>query len=143
MRTLTIIILSVFGLVVSYYFIKPYLKLPGARKVFLRRYLVFLAIVFLVSICVKYFIIDNQPESFKQGVELLKNKKEILNKIGEYDSFTFYQDSLPKGTDNPARFKVALNGSIATIYLECTMQKDKTDKWFLKELKEDSVVKKR
>ena len=139
---MTIIILWLFGVVVSYYFIKPYLKSPGARKVIIRLYPIFLVIVFVLTFCVKYFMIDNQPESFTQGIEFLKNKKEVLNSIGEYQSYTFYEDSLPKKSDNPAKFKVALNGSVATMYLECTMQKEKSGKWFIKELKEDSLVRK-
>jgi len=87
-----------------------------------------------------YFIKVSRSR-LKMGIDILQNDPKILNKIGDFESYTFDQDSLPKETDNPARFKVKLNGSAASIYLKCTMQKGKSGKWFIQELKEDSLKK--
>ena len=72
----------------------------------------------------------------------MQHDKTLLAKIGDFNSYSFKTDSLPGETDNPAKFKVMMEGSDARIYLECTMQKDKTGKWLVKELKEDSLIRK-
>jgi hypothetical protein len=89
----------------------------------------------------RYMYDRGKSESFNRGIDLLKSDKKVLDQIGRFESYTVVTDSLPKETDNPAKFKVTLNGTDASIYLECVMQKDEANKWFLKDMKEDSLVK--
>ncbi len=101
-----------------------------------------LAVISLVFyLFIKYFLsVQGLPTSFRKGVELLINNKEVISRIGSYTSYTFNKDQLPKETDNPAFFKIAISGDSAkTIYLTCKMQKMSSGSWALKAIKIDSL----
>jgi hypothetical protein len=83
----------------------------------------------------------SKPDSFEHGVALLRIDKGIQNKIGDFDSYTYFDKDLPNKKDNPAYFKVSLKGSIATIYLTCKMKKDTLGQWRIIEIKQDSLSK--
>jgi hypothetical protein len=134
------IVISVLALFLSYYFYRPYLKTAESRKMVLKAHLILIPIAFAFYLLASYLIGQGQPLSFNEGVELLKNNKEVISKIGTYQSYTFSKNELPKEIDNPATFKVAMNGTTATIYLTCEMQKAASGKWFLKKIKEDSLM---
>ena len=72
---------------------------------------------------------------------MLEQRPDILNKIGAYKSYSYYDKDLPKKGDDPARFKVSLKGADATIYLSCVATKAKSGTWFLAQIKQDSLVK--
>jgi|GEM_PF-5976151 len=90
---------------------------------------------------VTYFTVYKTPQSFRDSVEALKQRPDILNKIGQYESYSYYDEDLPTKEDNPARFKLSLKGSDATIYLSCVATKAKSGTWFLAQIKQDSLVK--
>src|SRR2546421_247778 len=133
------ILLSLFSIFLSWIFLKPYLKNPTQRNVLIRFGLILLPLSILGYLVVMYINHYSKPDSFERGVELLQNNKEIQNKIGDFDSYTFFEKDLPKKEDNPATFKVALTGSISTIYLTCQVKKDTSDKWHLIAIKQDSL----
>ncbi|WP_170113630.1 hypothetical protein ABZR88_01000 [Mucilaginibacter yixingensis] len=66
-----------------------------------------------------------------------------MNKIGGFESFSYYEHNLPKKTDNPAYFKVSLSGPDGEIYLSCKVKKRKDGNWQLLETIQDSLVRKK
>lgn len=142
MTLLIQITIGLLSLLVGYFILKPFLTTIEARVKLLKFYLILTPFALGFLLFAIYYYSSGQPASFKKGLEALISDKKILSKIGDYKSYSFFKDSLPKEKDNPAKFKIQLNGSEAKIYLECTMQKDKFGNWSLKELKEDSLIKK-
>lgn len=136
-----ILIVSSISLVLAYFFIKPYMRTKSQRMIGLRVVLISIPLAIIAYWIVTYFTYYSKPESFEQGVELLRNSKDIESKIGIYESYTYFDKDLPKKTDNPATFKVSLKGDLATIYLSCKVQKDKSDQWHIVEIKQDSLKK--
>ncbi len=140
---IVIICTVVLGFVFSRQFIESYLPSSNDKSTLSRVYSILLPIVAVLLLGFYFWYNRGESESFDAGIELLSHKTEIINKIGGYKSYSIFNtDSLPKETDNPAKFRVELNGVTAIIYLECTMQKDKANNWSIKELKEDSLIKK-
>jgi len=135
-------IVEVLGLLISYYVLRQFFTTPQKRKSLLIFYLIITPLAIVAGLFGRYMYNRGKSESFNRGIELLKNDKKVLDQIGRFESYTVITDSLPKETDNPAKFKVTLNGTDGSIYLECVMQKDEGNTWFLKELKEDSLIKK-
>jgi hypothetical protein len=133
---------SILVFLLFYFLFRQYFEAKKIRKTIFKTYLIITPIAIVFALLVRYIYYRGQSESFKTGIDLLQKDRKILNQIGDFKSYTFEPDSLPKETDNPAKFKVALNGSNATIYLECTMKKE-SNKWFVKELEEDSLVKRK
>lgn len=91
---------------------------------------------------VSYCVANNKPESLRVGIELLENNKDIIAKIGSNTSYSYYKKDEPKDTDNPASFKVSMEGYLATIYLSCTMKKNNSGEWKLVFIKQDSLKRK-
>ena len=137
---MAIAVISALALLLSYFFYRPYLKTAESRRMVLKVHLILVPIALAFYLLASYLIGQGQPSSFSEGVELLKSNKEVINKIGTYQSYTFSKTELPKKTDNPATFKVAINGTMATIYITCTMEKGTSGKWFLKNIEEDSLT---
>ncbi len=92
------------------------------RNVFLARYLM------------------KMPPYFEQGIEQLHANKYVEEKVGDFNSYSYKKDQLPKETDNPAIFDIELIGDSINLYLTCTMVKTK-EKWYLAKIKPDSVTK--
>lgn len=129
------------GLLISYFVLRRYFNTPQKRKNLLIFYLIITPLAIAGALFGRYMYDKDETEAFKAAVSQLKSDPKVLKQIGDYKYYSFFPALLPKETENPAKFKVSLIGSDATIYLECVMQKDKSDKWFLKEVKEDSLVK--
>ncbi|WP_256012662.1 hypothetical protein [Desertivirga xinjiangensis] len=85
------------------------------------------------------YLDQDEPESFSQGVELLKRNKHVLAKIGTYRSHTWKATELPNEADNPANFRVSILGSTAKIYLHCKVRKDERGNWRLLRIMQDSI----
>ena len=134
-----IAIIGSIALVMSFFFLKPYIKTSLQRSKLLKLFLILIPVAIVVCWIITYFAFYNQPESFETGITMLQNDKEIKNKIGDYESYTYFDKDLPKKTDNPALFRVSLKGSLATIYLTCKMSKDSTGKWKMVEFNQDSI----
>jgi heme/copper-type cytochrome/quinol oxidase subunit 2 len=131
----------VVSIVLTYLFIRPFMKTPQQRTRMVKLFFVLIPAAIVFYLAVTYFTFNDKPASFKTGVELLQTNKYIKNKIGYYDSYSYYDKDLPKKTDNPAFFKVSLKGSSATIYLSCKIQKDTLGEWHLTEIRQDSLGK--
>jgi len=127
------------SLIISWFFIKPYLRTREKRIWLLRTYLILIPIA-VAGYLIVYFL-NKEPDAFNNGMELLTNNKEISAKIGSFESYTFNKTDLSKDTDNPYAFKIELTGSLASIYLSCKVLKDKSGTWHLTEIKQDSLVK--
>ena len=133
------ILLSLFFIGISFFSLKPYLKNPAQRKTLIRVGLILLPLSLLGYLAVTY--INSKPDSFERGVEMLKSNKEIQSKIGDFDSYTFFEENLPKKEDNPASFKVELQGSQASVYLTCKIKRDTLGRWHFLKIKQDSLKK--
>jgi hypothetical protein len=133
------IVLLFIGFSISYIFIKPFLKVKEYRNLLLK-ILLFLAPASLIGYGIVTYI-NHKPDSFTEGVELLKETDSISAKIGTFDSYSYYEKDLPKETDNPAKFKVSLNGDSASIYVTCVVIKNSKGKWNLKSVQQDNIVK--
>jgi len=92
------------------------------------------------SLAMFFYMRSEETESFRQGVELLKSNKNINDKIGSFESYSFNENNMPDEKDNPAILHVSLEGSKAKIFLTCKIKKDKADdKWHFIEVKQDSI----
>ncbi len=127
-------------IVMAYFFLKPYMQTKEQRIKALRILLILVLSSIIFYVIITY--LTYTTPSVENGVELLEKRQDISNKIGNYQSYTYFDKDLPKKEDNPASFKVALNGSLATIYLSCKVRKDTLGVWHLIEIKEDSLKKK-
>jgi len=119
---------------------RPYLATHKKRMWLLKTNLIIIPFA-IVGYVLVYFLVLNKPEAFKSAIESIENNKEILNKIGDYDSYTYNEKDLPDENSNPYTFKIEINGSLATIILTCKVSKDKMGKWHLLEAKQDSLIK--
>ncbi|MFI5139159.1 MAG: hypothetical protein ACHQIM_15155 [Sphingobacteriales bacterium] len=86
--------------------------------------------------------LQKTPDYFAQGVEQLHSNRYIETRINDFNTYTYYSDSLIKDPHSPAIFRVAVEGDSLDLYLSCTMIKV-NDKWILSKIHQDSVVKKR
>jgi hypothetical protein len=113
----------------------------NTKYLYPKLYLILVIISLIGFIVVKYYLMPlGQPASFKKGLELVLNNEVVVSKIGSYASYTFNKNQLPKDTDNPAFFKIAITGDLdKTIFLTCEMQKENTGNWLLKKIKIDSL----
>ena len=125
--------------VMAYFFLKPYMQTKAQRIKVLSLFLI-LALLSAIFYFITTYLMYTTA-SFENGVELLQKRQDISNKIGNFKAYTYFERDLPKKEDNPAFFKVALNGSLATIYLSCKVRKDTLGVWRLIEVKEDSLIK--
>ena len=123
-------------LVLSYFFLRPYKK----RFNWIRLFLIFFPICVALYWGLVFFESYNKPKSFTKAIELLQKNKHILNKIGDYESYSYYDYNLPKKEDNPANIKASLKGSKAEIYLSCKIKKDASGNWNLIAIHQDSLV---
>jgi hypothetical protein len=134
-------ILRITLLALLYFLIRPSIKTKAQRKSFLKSFIVIIPLVLVGYWMFNFYVSLQKPEAFEKGVELLKNNKDILRKTGAYQSYYYLQRDLPKKTDNPASFKVAIKGTIATAFLSCKIKKDSSGQWLWLEVKLDSLKK--
>jgi len=66
-----------------------------------------------------------------------------MDKIGDFESYSYFEYNMPADTTNPAIIHVEFNGSVANVFLTCKTRKDVTGQWGLTEIKQDSLIVKR
>lgn len=133
------IISLIFSAVLAYFFFKPYLKHPATRKKLIKAFLILLPITVIGSYIGTYIIEAGQPDSFNEGVELVKEDKGIKEKIGSFKSLRFNKNDLPKKTDNPANLFFELEGSNGVVQVKSKVEKHSNGRWYLIEL-QDSLI---
>lgn len=108
-------------------------------KITLPHFIVLALLSAVMAISGVLYISPHEPESFSQGVKLLKRNKYVLAKIGSYRSHSWKATELPHEQDNPATFRVSILGSTAKIYLHCKVRKDASGNWRLLKIMQDSI----
>jgi len=135
-----IILFVLGGIIGGFYFtytlVKPYIKSKDGRKTLLK-YVLILCIISWGGAALGWFLM-RQPDYFEQGIDQLHKSKYIAQKIGDFNSYSFYDRQLVKNPKNPVNFNVQINGDSLNLYLTCTMKKYK-DQWLLVYIKEDST----
>lgn len=121
----------------SYFFFKPFWSRFNLKKIL---FILFPASILMYWL-IGYFVINNEPASFKAALELLKNDSTIMNKIGGYESYSYFKKDMPNQGDNSAMVKVSLRGPVGELYLSCKLVRDTSGNWSLVQIKEDSLVK--
>jgi hypothetical protein len=86
-----------------------------------------------------YLGLNDQPESFQEGTKMPLKNKNVLDKIGTYRSHSWKERDMPTDNDNPARFKVAIQGTDAKIYLTCIVETRSKGVWRLVKINQDSI----
>lgn len=140
-KYMLIIIIALAALILSYFFLKPFIKTPQQQRKFFKRFLIITPVAVIGYWVIFYFTEYNKPESFRTSIELLEQRQDVKNKIGSYESYSYFRKDLPLNTDNPARFKLSMKGSDATIYITCEARKNKKGEWYISKIKQDSLVK--
>ncbi|QHL86759.1 hypothetical protein GU926_04620 [Nibribacter ruber] len=128
--------------IIAYFFFKPYWKHPVTRKKLIKGFLILFPLAVLFSFIGSYLINAGQPESFNEGVELVKQNLDVKNKIGGFKSLHFNQNDLPKDSDNPAKLRFELEGQEGRVLIECLVIKEGDDNWKVAEIIKDSLVEK-
>ena len=81
-----------------------------------------------------------EPDYFSQAINQLHANKCIEHKIGDFNSYSYFKDKMPKDPTKQAVFQVELNNNNIILYLTCTMKKV-NDNWKLVAIEQDSVGK--
>jgi hypothetical protein len=105
----------------------------------IKQLLIFAVVVIAMYSIITYYNYQDESESFRQGVMLLKVNKNITDKIGYFSSYSFNENNMPDEKDDPASFQISLKGDKAIMYLQCKMTKDKLGNWHFIEIKQDSI----
>lgn len=136
-----IAIISLVGLIISYFYLKPFAQTRDQRARLFKWILILIPVAIVGYWVVTYLNEYDKPKSVRDSIELLEQRSDILSKIGSYESYSYYDKDLPNREDNPARFKLSMKGSNATIYLSCEAKKTDSGKWLLSQIKQDSLIK--
>lgn len=123
-----------------YFLFYPWLKHSVNRKKIFKWFLIVYGIAMLVSAVGTYVIGSGQPDSFTEGVVLIKNKSDIKDKIGEFKALKFDKKELPHSSDNPADLKFKLEGSKGILEIEGRVARKNNGKWQLVNIKKDSLI---
>ncbi|MGZ3763752.1 MAG: hypothetical protein ACXVB0_05785 [Mucilaginibacter sp.] len=109
------------------------------QKIFSREFIIFFAIAIPAFFAFIYFNLRN-PDFFEQGVEQLHANSYVENKIGSFNSHSYFKDRLPKNPAKQAVFQIELvsNTNNKVLYLTCKMRKI-NDSWKLVAIKQDSI----
>lgn len=126
--------------VVIYFLFYPFLKHAVNRKKLFKWFLITYAITAVLSTIGSLYMDKGQPESFEEGVKIMKNKDEVKDQIGEFKSLKFDERDLPKETDNPADLKFTLKGSKGVLQVESRVAKNSKGDWYLIEISKDSLI---
>ena len=127
---IVVFLISAFGWITSYMFLKPYLK-RFTKKELYRLFSIF----FILSIA-GYFAVtylNKEVDFFEDGIKQLKTVKYISDKVGDFQSYT-YNPQLFKQNGNQAIFDVELHGKERVLFVTCLMEK-RAENWILKEIK--------
>lgn len=130
------------SVIIAYFFFRPYWKHPETRKKLIKGFLILFPLAVLFSFVGSYLLEAGQPESFNEGVELLKQEPSVKSKIGKFKALHFNQNDLPKDSDNPAKLKFELEGQKGKVLIECLVIKEGADNWEVTEIIKDSFVEK-
>ena len=128
----------IFGTVTGLYFIVKYLMLKKYSK-FLTSLLISAFVIIVMTIIAWCCITYSTPESFRAGVKLILQNDTIMNKIGNYESYTYKATALPNKNDNPAKFNVEIKGSKGKLYVSCRVFKASSGEWQIVAIKVDSL----
>lgn len=123
------------SIVLSFLFFKPFWKRYNLKILFLLLFPISILIYWIVN----YSIINKEPTSFRAAVELLKNDSLIVNEIGGYESYSYFEKDMPDEDDNPAFVKLSLKGPVGELYLSCKLVRDTYGRWNLVYIKQDSL----
>lgn len=126
----------------AYFLFYPFLKNAVNRKKLFKWFIIAYVLAVLAATVGSYSKKARQPDSFEAGVEMMKNDRRVLDKIGVYKSLKFNKEDLPAETDNPADLKFMLEGSTGTILMETKVAREKQGDWYLLQIKRDSLVEK-
>lgn len=132
------VLIGFVSIALSYFFFKPLWRRYNLKKVFL----ILFPVSVLVYFAIMYFIVYSKPASFRTAVELLSNDSTMVNKIGGYESYSYFEKDMPDQKDNPAFVRFSLNGPKGELYLSCKVIRDTSGDWSLVYVKQDSLVKK-
>jgi hypothetical protein len=121
------------GFIISYFFLKPYLKDKNTGLLILRWYPILALCALLLLIVASY--LQKGPDYFEEGITQLRKSEYVKSKVGDFETYTY--NNLPKET-NPVKFNIQLSGNGVDLFLTCTMRYiDK--KWKLTHIKSDSL----
>jgi|GEM_PF-2209895 len=124
---------------VAYRFIKRFLRENKGQKIVSREFLIFFAVAIPAFFLMIYFMM-RQPDYFNQAIDQLHTNNYVEHKIGDFNSYSYSSNKMPKDPTKEAVFQVELHSDSATLYLTCTMKKV-DDNWKLVAIKQDSVGK--
>ena len=126
------------GFISSFYLYKYLLE--GEIHKIIKLCLILFPTTFAIAICGWYIMDKSLPTSFKAGVDSIIYNDTLISRVGGYESYSYKPNSLPKESDNPAKFSVEINGSKATLFLTCRMSKSTSGDWILTQVKQDSLL---
>lgn len=135
-----IIVISLLGLIITHFCLKPFITTHEMRISLFKRVLLLIPIAIVGYSIITYFMEYDKAESVRVSIGLLERNSNIKSKIGSYESYSYYDKDLPEKDANPARFKLSMKGSNAVIYLSCEAEKDDSGKWCLTQIKQDSLI---
>lgn len=118
---------------VLYFLFYPFLKNRVNRKKTLRWFLIVYGAALLFSTISYYFSEEKPPESFLQGVELVKQQPHLTSKIGQFKQVVYNNEDLPRPSDNPAILKFTLQGTSGAVQVEAKVAKGSRGGWYLTE----------
>jgi hypothetical protein len=127
---------------ILYFLFYPFLKNRVDRKKTLRWFFYAYGGALLLSTISYYFSGSEKPESFDEGVELIKEQNTIKSRIGQFKDVIVEKEDLPGKTDNPADLKFTLKGNKATLLIEAKVAKDGDGNWYLIRIEKDSLLEK-
>ncbi|WP_147383294.1 hypothetical protein [Pontibacter oryzae] len=125
---------------VLYFLFYPFLKNRVNRKKTLRWFLIVYGAALLFSTISYYFSEEKPPESFLQGVELVKQQPQLTSKIGQFKQVVYNNEDLPRPSDNPAILKFTLQGTSGAVQVEAKVAKGSRGGWYLTETAEVSPL---
>lgn len=86
-----IIIIALAALILSYFFLKPFIKTPQQRRIFFKRFLIITPVAVIGYWVMVYFTEYDKPESVRISIEILKQRSDIKNKIGLFESYSYFK----------------------------------------------------
>jgi hypothetical protein len=115
---------------------KTYFKTARSKKMLTRYVVVFISVAWGGAALMWFFM--RGPAYFEQGIDQLHTSKYIHDKVGDFNSYSYYSKKLAKDPAKQAIFQVTINTDSLNLFLTCTMHKVGDD-WKLIKIKEDSV----
>jgi hypothetical protein len=121
----------------AYHFGKRFLRENKGQKIVSREFVIFFAVAIPAFFLFVYFMM-REPDYITAAIDQLHANEYIEYKVGDFNSYTYFKDKMPKDPANEAIFRIGLNGDGITLYLTCTMKKVNNN-WKLVAIKQDSM----